>query len=88
MSTYDSSSGYGSSSGVDNAAGGSGSSPGSVDISRGGIIAIIVVVVVVGVFGISMAVLFYLTKKKEWKLRERVGEGLNCQINAWPTHQA
>ncbi|KAK3332006.1 hypothetical protein B0T19DRAFT_397818 [Cercophora scortea] len=52
--------------------GASGSSSGNVEISRGGLIAIIVVVSFVAIFGIASAVLFFLAKKHEWKVRETV----------------
>lgn len=52
--------------------GASGESKGAVQISRGAMIAIIVVVVAVSVIGISMATLFYVAKKREWKIREGI----------------
>ncbi|KUJ23144.1 uncharacterized protein LY89DRAFT_168980 [Mollisia scopiformis] len=41
-------------------------------MSRGAIIAIIVVAVFVCVFGIVSAILFYLAKKRDWKVRESI----------------
>ncbi|KAL2755615.1 hypothetical protein ACRALDRAFT_2027327 [Sodiomyces alcalophilus JCM 7366] len=58
--------------GIDSEAGASGSSPGAVNLSKDAIIAIIVVVSVVAVLGIGMAVLFYVAKKREWKIRENI----------------
>ncbi|KAI2628644.1 hypothetical protein GGR54DRAFT_354967 [Hypoxylon sp. NC1633] len=57
---------------IDDSAGASGSSPGAVQISHGAIVAIIVVVAVVCVLGISTAVLFFVAKKREWKVREGI----------------
>ncbi|CAJ2505403.1 Uu.00g127970.m01.CDS01 [Anthostomella pinea] len=68
--------------GVDDAAGAAGSSPGAVQISHGATVAIIVVVAVVGVLGISMAVLFYLAKKREWKVRESIRRSARKVVTA------
>ncbi|KAI0968196.1 hypothetical protein F4678DRAFT_205932 [Xylaria arbuscula] len=57
---------------VNNAAGAAGSTPGAAQLSHGALIAIIVVVAVVVVGGISTAILFYLAKKREWKVRESI----------------
>ncbi|KAJ6788516.1 hypothetical protein PWT90_01630 [Aphanocladium album] len=46
------------------------SSKNSITLSTGGMIAIIVVVVVVTLIGISTATLFFIAKKREWKVRE------------------
>jgi len=62
--------------------GASGESQGGNGISKGGLIAIIVVVVVVSVIGISTAVLFYLTKKKEWKIRESLRKSARRVVTA------
>ncbi|KAH7040837.1 uncharacterized protein B0I36DRAFT_344513 [Microdochium trichocladiopsis] len=67
---------------VDNAAGASGGSFSGAQISPTAIIAIIVVVSVVAVLGIAMAVLFYLTKKKEWKLREKMRRSARKVVTA------
>ncbi|KAI1498804.1 hypothetical protein F5X99DRAFT_311495 [Biscogniauxia marginata] len=67
---------------VDDAAGASGSSPGAVQISHSAIIAIIIVVAVVSVLGISMAVLFYLAKKREWKVRESIRRSARKVVTA------
>ncbi|ROT36268.1 hypothetical protein SODALDRAFT_335344 [Sodiomyces alkalinus F11] len=64
--------GGGANHGVDSEAGASGSSPGAVNLSEDAIIAIIVVVSVFAVLGIGMAVLFYVAKKREWKIRENI----------------
>ncbi|KAI1342989.1 hypothetical protein F5Y15DRAFT_273526 [Xylariaceae sp. FL0016] len=69
-------------SGVDDAAGASGSSPGAVSISHGAMVAIIIVVAIVGVLGISMAVLFYLAKKREWKVRENIRRSARRVVTA------
>ncbi|KAI1472972.1 uncharacterized protein F4812DRAFT_454791 [Daldinia caldariorum] len=67
---------------IDDAAGASGSSPGAIQISHGAIVAIIVVVAVVCVLGISMAVLFYLAKKREWKVRESIRRSARKVVTA------
>ncbi|KAJ3499208.1 hypothetical protein NLG97_g506 [Lecanicillium saksenae] len=46
------------------------SSKNSINLSTGGMIAIIVVVVVVTLVGVSTATLFFIAKKREWKVRE------------------
>ncbi|ATY66571.1 hypothetical protein A9K55_000608 [Cordyceps militaris] len=46
------------------------SSKNSINLSTGGMIAIIVVVVVVVIIGVSTATLFFIAKKREWKVRE------------------
>ncbi|KAI0408392.1 hypothetical protein F4802DRAFT_410390 [Xylaria palmicola] len=67
---------------VDDAAGAAGSSPGAVQLSHGALIAIIVVVAVVVVLGISTAVLFYLAKKREWKVRESIRRSARKVVTA------
>ncbi|KAI1416390.1 hypothetical protein F5Y13DRAFT_116632 [Hypoxylon sp. FL1857] len=67
---------------IDDSAGASGSSPGAVQISHGAIVAIIVVVAVVCVLGIAMAVLFYLAKKREWKVRESIRRSARKVVTA------
>ncbi|KAK7991727.1 hypothetical protein PG996_013256 [Apiospora saccharicola] len=67
---------------VDNAEGASGSSPGAIEISHGGMVAIIVVVCVVAVLGISMAVLFFVAKKREWKIRETLRRSARKVVTA------
>ncbi|KAI0392273.1 hypothetical protein F5Y17DRAFT_366530 [Xylariaceae sp. FL0594] len=64
--------GDGAGNGVDDAAGAAGDSPGAFQLSHGALIAIIVVVALVVVGGISTAVLFYLAKKREWKIRQSI----------------
>ncbi|KAI1400111.1 hypothetical protein F4819DRAFT_487882 [Hypoxylon fuscum] len=71
-----------SSGSIDDSAGASGSSPGAVQISHGAIVAIIVVVAVVCVLGISTAVLFYLAKKREWKVRESIRRSARKVVTA------
>ncbi|KAH9224520.1 hypothetical protein DL95DRAFT_439674, partial [Leptodontidium sp. 2 PMI_412] len=56
----------------DSAAGAEGADHGSIAISRGGIIAIIVVAVSVCVLGAVSAILFYLAKKRSWQVRESI----------------
>ncbi|KAI1141398.1 hypothetical protein F5Y05DRAFT_259686 [Hypoxylon sp. FL0543] len=67
---------------IDDSAGASGSSPGAVQISHGAIVAIIVVVAVVCVIGIATAVLFYLAKKREWKVRESIRRSARKVVTA------
>ncbi|OTB00271.1 hypothetical protein M426DRAFT_324419 [Hypoxylon sp. CI-4A] len=67
---------------IDDSAGASGSSPGVVQISHGAIVAIIVVVAVVCVLGISTAILFYLAKKREWKVRESIRRSARKVVTA------
>ncbi|KAI1078162.1 hypothetical protein F5B20DRAFT_245377 [Whalleya microplaca] len=67
---------------VDDSAGASGNSPGAVQLSHGAMIAIIVVVAVVVVLGVSMAVLFYLAKKREWKVREKIRHSAKKVVTA------
>ncbi|KAI2627028.1 hypothetical protein GGS26DRAFT_149651 [Hypomontagnella submonticulosa] len=71
-----------SSGSIDDSAGASGSSPGAVQISHGAIVAIIVVVAVVCVLGISTAILFYLAKKREWKVRESIRRSARKVVTA------
>ncbi|CAL3962478.1 hypothetical protein PZA11_000373 [Diplocarpon coronariae] len=56
----------------DTDAGARGADRGSIAISRGGIIAIIVVAVFICVLGTVSAVFFYLAKKRSWRLRESI----------------
>jgi len=63
-------------------AGASGSSPGSINISHGAMIAIIVVVAVVAVVGISSSILFYVAKKREWKIRESIRRSARKVVTA------
>ncbi|KAI8631050.1 hypothetical protein F5Y19DRAFT_20192 [Xylariaceae sp. FL1651] len=67
---------------VDDAAGAAGSSPGAIQISHGALIAIIVVVAVVVVAGTSTAILFYLAKKREWKVRESIRRSARKVVSA------
>ncbi|OAA70484.1 hypothetical protein ISF_02458 [Cordyceps fumosorosea ARSEF 2679] len=48
------------------------SSKNSINLSTGGMIAIIIVVVVVVIVGVSTATLFFIAKKREWKVREKL----------------
>lgn len=90
---------------IDNAEGASGSSPGAIEISHGGMVAIIVVVCVVAVLGsksflianiaspyktyadcktrtVSMAVLFFVAKKREWRIRETLRRSARKVVTA------
>lgn len=67
---------------VDSDAGASGSSPGAFQLSHNAMIAIIIVVVVVAVMGISSAGLFYMAKKREWKIRENLRRSAKRVVTA------
>ncbi|CZR51887.1 uncharacterized protein PAC_01764 [Phialocephala subalpina] len=56
----------------DSNAGAAGTDSSSISISRGGVIAIIVCATFVCVFGVVSAILFYLAKKRDWKVRESI----------------
>ncbi|KAB8293830.1 hypothetical protein EYC80_009311 [Monilinia laxa] len=60
------------SNGADSDAGASGTSSGSVQLSNGAMIAIIIAVIGVCLFGIISATLFYLTKKRSWEVRKKL----------------
>ncbi|KAL8393174.1 hypothetical protein RB595_003103 [Gaeumannomyces hyphopodioides] len=64
------------------AAGASGSAKGALEITQGGMIAIIVIVSVVAILGIASSVLFYLAKKKEWKVRETIRKSAKRVVTA------
>ncbi|CAM1501999.1 Fc.00g039830.m01.CDS01 [Cosmosporella sp. VM-42] len=69
---------------VDSDAGASGDSSGnSVSISQGGMIAIIVVVVVVVLLGTSTAVLFYMAKKREWDIKDKIRRSARKVVTAF-----
>ncbi|CAK7200780.1 hypothetical protein SEUCBS139899_003479 [Sporothrix eucalyptigena] len=84
LGTVSYSDGGGSSDGssVDNAGGASGTSSGGINISHGAMIAIILVVVLVAVIGISSAVLFFVAKKREWKVRENIRRSARRVVTA------
>ncbi|KAK6080625.1 hypothetical protein SCUP234_05171 [Seiridium cupressi] len=67
---------------IDDAAGAAGSTTGAVELSHGALVAIIVVVVIVAIGGIGSAVLFYLAKKKEWKVRESIRRSAKKVVTA------
>lgn len=67
--------------GVDSDAGASGES-GGMKISEEALIAIIVVVSVIAVLGVSMAILFYIAKKREWKMRQKLRQSARKVVNA------
>ncbi|PGH13096.1 hypothetical protein AJ80_06468 [Polytolypa hystricis UAMH7299] len=52
--------------------GSSGKSDGSINLSKGAQIAIIVVAIIVAIIGITSAVLFYLAKKRQWEIRASI----------------
>ncbi|ROW03408.1 hypothetical protein VSDG_01438 [Cytospora chrysosperma] len=67
----------------DNDAGAAGgSSSNSFNISTGGLIAIVLVVVVVALLGIGTATLFYIAKKREWKVREALRKSAKKVVTA------
>ncbi|CAK7239831.1 MAG: hypothetical protein STHCBS139747_001266 [Sporothrix thermara] len=70
------------SSAVDNEGGASGTSSDGFSLSHGAMIAIILVVVLVAVIGIASAVLFYLAKKREWKVRESIRRSARKVVTA------
>ncbi|KAH7119597.1 hypothetical protein B0J11DRAFT_64256 [Dendryphion nanum] len=53
-------------------AGAAGTSKGAFNLSKGGLVAIIVVAVLVAVIGIASAVLFWLAKKRQWDVRQSI----------------
>ncbi|KAK3350139.1 hypothetical protein B0T25DRAFT_260550 [Lasiosphaeria hispida] len=63
-------------------AGASGSSTGNIELSKGGLIAIIVVVVVVGILGIASTALFFIAKKREWTIRETIRRSAKRVVTA------
>ncbi|ESZ96745.1 hypothetical protein SBOR_2889 [Sclerotinia borealis F-4128] len=62
----------GGSDAVNSDAGASGTSSGSVQLSNGVMIAIIIAVIGVCLFGIISATLFYLAKKRSWEVRKKL----------------
>ncbi|KAI0200956.1 hypothetical protein F4808DRAFT_427378 [Astrocystis sublimbata] len=73
---------------VDDNAGAAGDSPGAAQLSHGALIAIIVVVAGVVILGISTAVLFYLAKKKEWRVRENIRRSARKVVTALTPRRA
>ncbi|KAK3955184.1 hypothetical protein QBC32DRAFT_334067 [Pseudoneurospora amorphoporcata] len=63
-------------------AGAAGTSTNNVGLSQGGLIAIIVVVCVVTIFGVGSAVLFFMAKKHEWKVRETIRRSAKRVVTA------
>ncbi|RQM05992.1 hypothetical protein DH86_00002546 [Scytalidium sp. 3C] len=57
---------------VDSDAGASGPSSGGINMSRGGLIAMIVAIVCVVVIGVVSSVLWYLAKKRSWEIRASI----------------
>ncbi|KAM0281670.1 hypothetical protein ACHAQH_003401 [Verticillium albo-atrum] len=68
--------------GVDSEAGASGDSPGAINISEEALVAIIVVVSIIAALGIGMAVLFYVAKKREWKIRDNLRRSARKVVTA------
>ncbi|KAL1960380.1 hypothetical protein VTO42DRAFT_8340 [Malbranchea cinnamomea] len=79
--------------------GSSGDSRGSVNLSTGAQVAIIVIAVIVVILGIISAVLFYLAKKRQWQVRasirrsaRRVAESIKSPLTPtsprWPRPQS
>ncbi|KUI69490.1 hypothetical protein VM1G_05221 [Cytospora mali] len=67
----------------DNDAGASGASGGQTfDISTGALIAIILIVVFVALLGIGTGTLFYIAKKREWKVRETIRKSAKKVVTA------
>ncbi|KAF3761744.1 hypothetical protein M406DRAFT_243757, partial [Cryphonectria parasitica EP155] len=63
-------------------AGAGSSSDATFKLSEGGMIAIIVVVVLVSLMGIGTGTLFYLAKKREWKVRETIRRSAKKVVTA------
>ncbi|KAM4062908.1 hypothetical protein HRG_007725 [Hirsutella rhossiliensis] len=76
----------GAESGVD--AGASGNSSGAMSISTGGLVIIVVIVVVVCLIGVTTATLFFLAKKREWKVREKVRRSARKMVTALTPRRA
>ncbi|PSR97433.1 hypothetical protein BD289DRAFT_480111 [Coniella lustricola] len=57
---------------ISNNAGAGSGNDNTFSLSKGGIIALIVVFVFFAIMGIGTATLFYLAKKKEWKIKETI----------------
>ncbi|KAF2207931.1 hypothetical protein CERZMDRAFT_101954 [Cercospora zeae-maydis SCOH1-5] len=57
---------------IDADAGASGSQSGSFDLSKGGLIAIIVVVAFVAIIGVASTVLWVLAKRRQWNVRQSI----------------
>lgn len=68
--------------GVDDAAGAAGEDTGGMYLPQGALIAIIVVAAVFVIIGVSTAVLFYVAKKREWKMREKFRQSARKVVNA------
>ncbi|PMD35210.1 hypothetical protein L207DRAFT_587522 [Hyaloscypha variabilis F] len=66
----------------DSDAGAAGSSSGSIELSRGAIIAIIVCAVSVCILGVVSAVLWYLAKKRSWEIRARIRSSARRVVTA------
>ncbi|GIZ39881.1 hypothetical protein CKM354_000324600 [Cercospora kikuchii] len=62
----------GSASNIDADAGASGSQSGSFNLSKGGLIAIIVVVAFVAIIGVASTVLWVLAKRRQWNVRQSI----------------
>ncbi|KAK0382751.1 hypothetical protein NLU13_9847 [Sarocladium strictum] len=69
------------------------SSANSVDLSTGGLVAIIVVVVAVVILGVTTAALFWIAKQREWTIKEtirrsakKVATALTPRRSEFPAH--
>lgn len=51
-------------------------------LPQGALIAIIVIAAVIALVGIGMAILFYVAKKREWKMREKLRQSARKVVNA------
>ncbi|KIN01221.1 hypothetical protein OIDMADRAFT_19166 [Oidiodendron maius Zn] len=67
---------------VDSDAGAAGPSSGSIQISTGALVAVIVGVVCVVIFGIVTSVLFYLAKKRSWEIRKTIRRSAKKVVTA------
>lgn len=61
---------------------GGGSTDNTFALSEGGLIAIIVIVVLVAILGIGTASLFYVAKKREWRVRETLRRSARKVVTA------
>ncbi|PHH62510.1 hypothetical protein CDD81_7083 [Ophiocordyceps australis] len=69
-------------------AGASGDSSSAMTISTGGIIAIVVVVIGVTLIGVTTATLFFMAKRREWKVREKMRKSARKIVTALTPRRA
>ncbi|KAJ4418070.1 hypothetical protein N0V82_005824 [Gnomoniopsis sp. IMI 355080] len=67
---------------VNSEAGAGGSTNNTFEVSTGGMVAIIIVVALVVVMAIATATLFYIAKKREWKVRETIRKSARKVVTA------